>query len=144
MHVYKRTLSSNGESGRTQVEVMFRASKGTGLSEPHQLPVFACKIHLAAASQTQTNALADTARATYRHSVPTTLHTKTMDIACILDLLLNVSAATDRRLGHHSHTLIDTGCGVWYVSGGWRGSKIETLISQISDKYLILLFLNRV
>jgi hypothetical protein len=72
--------------------------------------VFACKIHIAAASQT--HALADILLATYGQSVPTTLHTLTMDVACILLLLLHVSAATDRILGHHSHTLVDTGCRV--------------------------------
>jgi len=103
-------------SGRTPVQVMFRASKGTGLSEPNQLFGFACEIHLAAASQT--HALADTLLAAYRHSIPITLHTKPKDIACILHLLLHVSAATDRRMGHHSHTLIETGFRVWYVSSG--------------------------
>ena len=79
-------------------------------------------------------ALADKWRATYRHSMPSTPHTKTMDIACSLHLLLYVPAATDRRLGHHSHTLIDTGCLVWCVSRHWRTLQIQTLVGQISAR----------
>jgi len=79
------------------VQVMFRASNGTGISDPNQLPVFICEIHLVAVRQTHD--VADTLLATDRHSISITLHTKPMNIACILHLLLHVSAATDRRLG---------------------------------------------
>jgi hypothetical protein len=70
------------EEGRgiAPVQVMLGASKGAGLSEPDQLLVFPCMIHLGAVSQ----ALADTSVATDRHSVPITLHTKLMDIACTI------------------------------------------------------------
>ena len=65
-------------------------------------------------------ASADKRLATYRHSIHITQHTETMDIALSLHLLLYVLAATDRRLGHHSHTLIEIGSMDWFVSRDWR------------------------